>query len=356
MRNVPFYLSTLLLNGTSKWESDKMRISPGLMRFLATTYEKTKLLLKARLMRESLSKKMTEVHFFTIVLNGMPFIKYHIRTFEKLSIPWKWHIVEGVAELKHDSAWPLKFGGTISNALHDNGLSNDGTSQYIDELVRTYPENIFVYRKSNGQFWNGKVEMCNAIRRNIHEPCLLWQIDVDEFWTKDQIEKVSRIFQEQPERTAAYFFCHYFVGPELVVTSVDTYGNQLYEWLRVWRYQPDMYWTKHEPPTLCTRSILGETDVATINPISRREMEDRNVVFDHYAYVLPKQLHFKQIYYGYRDAIKNWRLLQEQSSFPVKLKDFFPWVSDESTVALARENGIHSLIPLDEIYAECKLA
>ena len=49
------------------------------------------------------------IHFFTIVLNGQPFIRYHIEVFKQLPFPWHWHIVEGVAELTHDTAWECKI-------------------------------------------------------------------------------------------------------------------------------------------------------------------------------------------------------------------------------------------------------
>src|SRR5438874_9967466 len=37
------------------------------------------------------------VHFFTIVLNGEPFIRYHLDVFRALPVRWHWHIIEGVA-------------------------------------------------------------------------------------------------------------------------------------------------------------------------------------------------------------------------------------------------------------------
>ena len=91
------------------------------------------------------------LHFFTIVLNGQPFIRHHIEVFKQLPFKWHWHIIEGVAELKHDTAWSVKLGGQINEQLHRNGLSNDGTTEYIDEIAKQFPDNITVYRKRNGQ-------------------------------------------------------------------------------------------------------------------------------------------------------------------------------------------------------------
>lgn len=127
------------------------------------------------------------VHFFTIVLNGDPFIRYHETVLPKLWFKWHWHIVEGVASLAHDTAWSVKAGGRVDESFHRNGLSIDGTSEYLDDLAARFPDNITIYRKRNGVFWEGKREMCNAPLENIDRECLLWQIDSDEFWTPDQI-------------------------------------------------------------------------------------------------------------------------------------------------------------------------
>ena len=120
------------------------------------------------------------IHFFTIVLNGEPFIRYHEKIFSQLTLPWQWHIVEGVAALTHDTAWSLSTGGRVSTAYHDRGRSNDGTAEYLDDLARRMPEHVSIYRKQIDEYWDGKREMCNAPLANIKEECLLWQIDSDE--------------------------------------------------------------------------------------------------------------------------------------------------------------------------------
>lgn len=276
----------------------------------------------------------TPVHFFTIVLNGEPFIRRHIDVFSRLPFKWRWHIIEGVADLKHDTSWSVRLGGKITDKLHRNGLSNDGTTEYLDELARRFPENIIVYRKPSGRFWDGKLEMVNAPLVNINEPCLLWQVDVDEYWTPEQICTAHSMFEDRPEKSAAYYFCNFFVGPELIITTRNTYGNHTdYEWLRTWRYNPGDRWTTHEPPRLCRRDKAGEwTDLAKINPFMHPETESNGLVFNHYAYVTEQQLLFKEIYYGYANALSSWRSLQAAKNFPVRLKDYFPWVKDEALV------------------------
>ena len=273
------------------------------------------------------------IHFFTIVLNGEPFIKQHLKQFLKLPFRWHWHIVEGVAELKHDTAWSLQLGGRISGELHSNGLSNDGTTEYLDQLAQDHPDKISVYRKPNGQFWDGKLEMVSAPFANITEECLLWQVDADECWTAAQITRARELFDRHPEKTAAFYYCNFHVGPELVIITRNTYGNNTsYEWLRTWRYRPGDVWFSHEPPQLCRRDAEGAWRNLAENAFTHGETEAVGLVFEHYAYATEGQLAFKEIYYGYRDAVERWQRLQTAKAMPVFLRDYFPWVHDEAMV------------------------
>lgn len=215
------------------------------------------------------------IHFFTIVLNGEPFIQYHIDVLKQLNFKWHWHIIEGVADLKQDTAWSLQFGGKITDDLHDFGRSKDGTTAYLDQLKQQYPDQITIYRKPERQFWNGKREMVNAPLVNIHEDCLLWQIDVDELWKVEQICTTRQMFLENPDKTAAWYWCWYFVGENLVISSRNCYAeNPQQEWLRTWRFKPGMQWLSHEPPLLVQPLTNGQwQDIATLNPFWHQETE-----------------------------------------------------------------------------------
>ncbi|MCB0331304.1 MAG: glycosyltransferase [Bdellovibrionales bacterium] len=270
------------------------------------------------------------IHFFTIVLNGNPFIQYHIDVFRSLPFRWHWHIVEGVAELKHDTGWSVENGGKIPEALHRDGLSVDGTSEYLDKLAEMYPDNITIYRKPAGRFWDGKREMVNAPLPSIQEEAILFQLDNDELWTKEQIETVHRLFSQHPEKSAAWFWCWFFVGPELVVSSRNCYAaNPNYEWHRAWRFTPGSKWTTHEPPTLVD---LSGQDIGRKNPFTHFETEEAGLLFQHFSYVTEEQLRFKEQYYGYTDALSKWKSLQTDHHFPILLRDYFSWVKDSTVV------------------------
>ena len=288
------------------------------------------------------------IHFFTIVLNGEPFIRHHLDLFRKLPFRWHWHIIEGVADLKHDTAWSLSNGGHVGERFHSDGLSVDGTTAYLDRIAGEFPEHITLYRKPKGRFWDGKLEMVNAPLVNLSEQCLLWQIDADELWTAHQIETMHAMFQSNPDKTAAYFFCHFFVGPQLVTVTRNTYGNHTgYEWLRIWRYSPGDFWRSHEPPRLVrSNSSGGVVDLGVANPFSHAETESRGLVFQHYAYATEEQVRFKESYYGYKNAVRQWQRMQNARCFPVKLKNYLSWVKDETQVATVQARGIHPLMDL----------
>ncbi|MBV6625405.1 MAG: FkbM family methyltransferase [Rivularia sp. (in: Bacteria)] len=282
------------------------------------------------------------VHFFTIVLNGQPFIKYHIDIFKQLPFKWHWHIVEGVADLKHDTAWSVGNGGRISSEIHNSGLSIDGTSEYINQLKQLYPDNITVYRKPEGVFWEGKREMTNAPLENIQEECLLWQVDVDELWTFEQLSTARELFIKNPEKTAAFYWCWYFVGDNLLISTRNCYAqNPQQEWLRTWKFKPGYVWAAHEPPVLVEKLPDGKLkNVAAVNPFKHEETESHNLVFQHFAYATQEQLKFKEEYYGYKGAISQWTALQQQTKFPVLLRDYFAWVGDDTLIDKADSYGV----------------
>jgi radical SAM superfamily enzyme YgiQ (UPF0313 family)/glycosyltransferase involved in cell wall biosynthesis/predicted O-methyltransferase YrrM len=287
------------------------------------------------------------VHFFTIVLNGMPYVTHHIEVLQRLPFEWHWHIVEGVAEHRHDTAWSLPLGGAITAALHTDGLSNDGTTQYLDELKARLPKNITVYRKPGGLFWDGKLEMVRAPLAQITGECLLWQLDVDELWTSEQFSIARNLFLGHPDKTAAFYWSWFFVGPDRVVSTRNCYSqNPGQEWLRTWRYRPGMQWAAHEPPRLMTCVNGSEwQDVAALNPLMHAETEAEGLVFQHFAYALAQQIAFKECYYGYKGAVARWQELQN-AALPTLLSNYFPWVTDETAVDASAKFGIKPLIEL----------
>lgn len=252
-----------------------------------------------------------KLHIFTIVLDGMPQITWHLPVFNRLVTDWHWHIVHGVAENLLDTAWCERIAAR---------LSQDGTSEYL-ETLHSHPRVSIIERP----LWPGKTAMCNAAINQIHEECILLQIDADELWTPDQIERLTQTLEFTGCRSAQVYM-RYFVGPNIVTKGIDSYGNNPGEWQRAWRYSPGMKFVRHEPPIL---------DSPSIPCLNREETRAMKIVPDHYAYVFEHQVQFKETYYRYPGALQQWKRLQAHAGpWPVKLKDFLPWVDDRAQAGL----------------------
>lgn len=253
-----------------------------------------------------------KLYFLTLVLDGMPFLPMHLNTFNQLNTKvydWKWLIAEGQALNVNCTSWCKSMPGRFSD---------DGTTEFLRSSVWRHPRVGILGRK----LWTGgKVQMCNELLAKIDEPGILFQIDVDELWTATQIDNMAALLSG-PAYDHAYVFMRYFVGPNIVTQGVDCYGNNPGEWLRVWKFTPGMRFQKHEPPVLAGGYGL-------VAPMSRGQTAAHSIIPDHWAYVFRKQLEYKEEFYGYADALAHWERLQEHAGpWPVKLKDYLPWVDD----------------------------
>ena len=175
----------------------------------------------------------------------------------------------------------------------------------------------------------------------------MWQVDADELWTAEQIASVHRLFRDDPERTAAYYWCHYVPAPGAVIATRYNYAaNPTVEWLRTWRYRSGDQWKAHEPPILIRTESEGVVDVARKHPFLQDETEEVGAVFQHFAYATHAQVRFKERYYGYDGAVERWNALREavrKVHGPLRLGDYFPWVSDDTLVDDAARRGVSLL-------------
>jgi len=262
------------------------------------------------------------IHFITIVYQGMPFIAAHYPVFHNLPIEWEWSIIHGVAAPQHCTSWCAEI---------EPGLSTDGTTDYLHRIA-TDDDRIHLYEQP---LWQGKVEMFNHALERMDKPWLLWQVDSDEVWTGKTIMRVAEIFAAGGNGpfNCADFICRYFVGPGIITTTLDAYGNnRSYEWRRVWRWKPGMRFATHEPPR-----FEGHEP----NPITHADTMRRNLSFDHFSWVTEEQVRFKCRYYNsprnpkghlYADGVAGWRRLQANQQWPAKLQQFLPWVDDRVEV------------------------
>lgn len=249
-----------------------------------------------------------KLHIITICLDGMPFIQRHLPEFQKMKHEWHWWIVEGVAGANRDTAWCAKLRPR---------LSTDGTTEYLMGALKGNPKMTIV----QNPYWNAKVTMFNNITARLRDECVLMQIDSDELWTADKLDAIVSHFEKDKDLNVMQFKCNYFVGKDIVAFGDNCYGNHDGEWVRAWRFHMGMAFDSHEPPVLSGNK--GKW-------MKREETEKLGLVFNHYAYATESQVAFKEVYYKYAGAVQAWKKLQANTKWPVKLRDYLPWVQDDA--------------------------
>jgi len=255
------------------------------------------------------------LNVFTIVLDGSPWLGAQFAALcRQKAMDWHWSIVEGASAPVKDTAWMGSQAGAVSH---------DGTHQLLSALS-THPR-ITVNSKPQ---WEGKTEMVNAALTAFEKPGILLQMDSDEIWTPFQLSALVSMFLEDSELSTLKVAMDYMLGPNIISTSVDGYGNKKGEWVRAWRYSQGQWMDRHEPPVF--------------NGNKRRvaEREESRAMLGkilHMAWVSPTQVAQKQRIYkvGYEKACENWSALQRNKDWPVKdLRQFLPWVGPDASADL----------------------
>jgi hypothetical protein len=243
------------------------------------------------------------LHVFTIALDAMPWLSSLFVELNRLERPWTWTIVEGVSLPVADTGW---MKGRCAR------LSRDGTHEFLMDLAH-HPL-ITIISKTQ---WDGKTQMCNAALPDV--PCVLLQADADELWTAKQMNGLVELFERDADLSIVKVRMRYFLGPNIVSTSVDGYGNRRTEWMRAWRYAPPMQFNRHEPP------VLGNNRGKTMDA---DETFKHIGAVDHYAWATASQALFKQTIYGdqYADAYQQWMGLQRAETPVPDLQAHLPWV------------------------------
>lgn len=224
---------------------------------------------------------------FTILLNGFNHLKHNNYYDVIAGVFNEWVIVEGVSLPRGSTSWCRE----IDRKFHKNFLSKDGTTEFLDNNPRN---NVTIIRRSN-EPWDSKDAQVNAaileIKKKYNE-CMLWQIDIDEQWTEDQIQQAENDLNRHGGKTGC-FLCNYFVGKKQQVFGDWGEGN-VEKYRRLWRWRGEFF-KSHEPPVLNGKNGPGFL-------LSQR--------FNHYAYYFEDDIKFKEEFYGYKKLYERWKEIQ----------------------------------------------
>jgi len=228
---------------------------------------------------------------FTILLNGYEHL-IHNNYYKTLVNNFDlWVIAEGVSMNDGSTSWCNK----LSDTFHNNFLSNDGSSEFIDKISQEN-KNVKIVRSAT-KFWKSKDEQVNAAVTEIRKAtnnCNLWQIDIDEQWTLENLVLAEEELKSNNGKTGC-FLSNYYVGKNQIVTG--EWGEGAYSpYRRLWNWRGEEFET-HEPPKLKGKNGPG----LLLTPR-----------FNHYAYYFEKDVIFKEAYYsGYTGLVDRWKSVQK---------------------------------------------
>lgn len=251
---------------------------------------------------------------FTILLNGMEHLmhnNYYAKMIEMFDF---WVIVEGVAKNNGSTSW-CKL---LPDTFHNDFLSNDGTTEFIDVLSRQHSK-VIVVRSGNG-YWDSKDDQVNAAIKQIRQitnSCYLWEVDIDEQWTEEQLDQAEKELMNNNGKTGC-FYCKCYVGENQVAMG-DWGEGKTEPYRRLWYWEGEDFLT-HEPPKLNGNN----------NP--RLLLTPR---FNHYSYFFEKDIRFKEAYYtGYQGLYGRWVQIQSnKDTLPVRaLLGNNVWWSNTNTI------------------------
>lgn len=216
----------------------------------------------------------TKVTYALIVLNGEPFIKYQLSYLYKHA--HQILIVEGaVKKFKHGSK---------------NFASKDKTAQIIKNFPD--PEKKIKLIKKN-RYFNNKKEMCNEYIKFITGN-VLWQIDVDEFYSDETHRYIKKIFSNFNTLDQVSFkFYDYYKTFDLIINGYPTEFNDI---PRVHRVVKGMKWSNHRPPEL----KLNKNKLVPRKKFDGKQMLKKKHCMHNLTMIFDNQVKDKFIYYGSR--------------------------------------------------------
>ena len=222
------------------------------------------------------------ITFGMIVLNGMPYINYNLRSLYPFA--HQIIVVEGAAP-------SAKF---VSS---ENGHSLDST---LEELKRFQREEdfenklIIVTAEDEGYsdgFWPEKDEMSQAYAKRATGN-YLWQIDSDEFYLEKDMNVIIKMLEGNPQIKSVSFSMYTFWGdPGFIVNGyfLDKFiVNRIFAWGEGYKY------LSHRPVTIVDENSI---DLRKYKWVSPKQLRAKGIFMYHYELLFPKQVLDKCSYY-----------------------------------------------------------
>lgn len=209
-----------------------------------------------------------------------------------------WVVVEGFAKIR----------GVGTQQIHNP--SNDGTIEYMREFKRKHDNVIFYSHSRHFRSKDEQTNHCIKLLKSEINRAFLWQVDVDEQWTTEQLDEAEKVIVDNKKKQASFQFNH-FVGDGII--AVGDWGSHYVNRLFLWRGQR---FVSHIP-SIMYRAI--------------HSMQIKDIKYNHYSYINREDVVFKESrYIGYKGLTDKWDALQLVKDFPVHISALFPDTCDVS--------------------------
>jgi len=225
--------------------------------------------------------RLPKITFGIIVLNGEPFTRYCLRSI----YPYAYEII--VVEGGHEDA---------TSVCTPDGHSVDGTLETLYRFKKEEdPENKLTIVTREG-FWPKKDELGNdrtPQSRAYAERATgdyLWQVDIDEFYTEKDMNKIIDMLNNDQSITAVSFKQKSFWGDINYISDSIYLRKNVGGWHRIFRWKPSYKYLTHEPPTILDENGV---DLRTKKWIRGEDMAAKNVYMYHYSLLFPWQVEQK---------------------------------------------------------------
>jgi hypothetical protein len=237
---------------------------------------------------------LPRVTFGVIVLNGMPFVPYHLRAL--YAFAHEIIVVEGAAP------------GARGNATAA-GHSRDGTLEAIRRFIQEEDQAgkvKLVTAEDEGHpdgFWPGeKDEQSQAYARRATGE-YLWQVDVDEFYRPDDMRRVLEALAADPSIQAVTFPTLTFWGAPDCIADGWFLRRGAADYHRLFRWGEGYTYHTHRPPTVLD---AAGRDTRTLGWLDAQATARLGVAMLHYSLLYPLQAIEKVEYYSNWGVADGW--------------------------------------------------
>jgi glycosyltransferase involved in cell wall biosynthesis/sulfatase maturation enzyme AslB (radical SAM superfamily)/predicted SAM-dependent methyltransferase len=226
-----------------------------------------------------------KLSFVMIVLNGMPFIEFSLKSIYDYA--HEIIIVEGAVE-------------KCLFAANEDGSSKDGTVEFI----KNYPDPGKKIRLIQG-IWPEKLEMQNMALEYVTGN-YVWLIDSDEVYKKRDVETIINLLTENNSITQVNFIPDSFWKGFNYTFFTPLFFDKEHHFRRLFKYVHGAKFTSHRPPTMHFPGYINSTEeMNLVDGFTTRAM---GVYFYHYSYVTELQVKQKIELYNLYGWGSDWKL------------------------------------------------